>query len=139
MKRNVGLHRLWKEKENTMSGFTCDQTKARDALDRTLVRMNPRNGFRRRLLDMFYETGTRWTWHTALGLLVLVPLRFMFLLFMGAGFVLLLPSAGAAAVGALLYDLGEDLAGYPSGWALSRYRKVLRDRDEITASGNTEP
>lgn len=58
---------------------------------------------------------------------------------MGVGLVLQLPAIGAAAIGALLYDLGEDLAKYPSGWALSMYRKVLRDRDDIVASGNTAP
>lgn len=122
-----------------MNDFVCDQTVARDELDRELVRMNPRKGFRRRLIDAFYETGTRWTWHTVLGLLILVPLRLLFFLFMGVGFVLMLPAAAMAAAGALAYDLGEDLAKYPAGRALDRYRKVLRDRDDIVATGNTVP
>lgn len=122
-----------------MWDFVCDQTIARDELDRQLVRMNPRKGFRRRLLDMFYETGTRWTWHTVLGLLVLVPLRLLFMLLMVVGFLLMLPIYVLAAVAALMYDLGDDLAKYPEGWALDRYRKVLRDRDDIVASGTTVP
>lgn len=122
-----------------MVDFVCDQTIARDKLDRQLVHMNPRKGFRRRLLDLFYDTGTRWTWHTVLGLLVLVPLRLLFLLFMGVGSVLLLPAVALGAVGALTYDLGDDLAKYPEGLALDKYRKVLRDRDDIVASGTTVP
>ena len=116
------------------TALTRDKTIARDELNRKLVLMNPLRGFRRRLLDMFYDTGTRWTWHTVMGLLVLVPLRLLLLLFISVGFVILLPAAAMGAVAALLYNFGNDLAKYPAGWAFDRYRKVLCDRDGIRES-----
>lgn len=113
----------------------CDQTVRRDRLNRQLEWMNPKTGVRRWLLDLFYDTGTRWTRDTVLGLLVIVPLRLMSVLFSGVGVILQVPAIGAAAVSAFLYDLGDDLARLPSDWAFHRYRKVLRDRDDIVASG----
>lgn len=119
-----------------MSDFTGDQTRRRDALQRKLDWMNPKTGIRRRLLDLFYESGTRWTWHTVLGI-ILVGIPFLLVLCIGLiivaiTFLLSLPFAW-------FFDLSEDILGWFSHRALHEYRRILADIDGIVASGNTEP
>lgn len=119
-----------------MDNFVCDQTISRDRLQRQLDWMNPKTGIRRRLLDLFYESGTRWTWHTVLGL-VLAGVPFLLLLCVGLiimaiTFMLSLPFAW-------FFDLSEDILRWFSGRALARYRRVQKDLDGIISSGNTEP
>lgn len=119
-----------------MNGFTCNQTIARDRLQRQLDWMDSYVGFRRRLLNLFYDTGTLWTWHTVLGI-VLVGIPYTVLLgicIVGAASVFL---CSIPIVWSL--DLAEDILGWFANRALRKYRRVKRDRDEIIASGNTEP
>lgn len=119
-----------------MSKFTCDQTIRRDELKRQLDWMNPKTGIRRRLLDLFYESGTRWTWHTVLGIVLAgVP----FLLVLCTGLIVVALTLLLSLPFAWLFDLSEDILGWFAHCALRKYRRVQKDIDGIIASGNTEP
>lgn len=119
-----------------MSVFTCDQTIRLGWLKRRLDRMNPKTGIRRRLLDLFYESGTRWTWHTALGL-VLGGVPHLAMIFACLAIAAVLYPLSLAF--AWLLDLTEDILGWFSGRALQKYFRLQKDIDGIIASGNTEP
>lgn len=115
-----------------MGAVMCDQRIRRYELKRELASMNPRSGLRRQLLDLFYEDGTRWTWHTLLGLvLVGLPYACVVCICVCLAFVLFLPAL--ALMG--LLDTLEGVLRWFSDLAFDQYRRVLQEHDAIIATG----
>ena len=118
-----------------MHACTHDQTCRRDELQCELERMNPKSGLRRQLLDLFYTAGTRWTWHTVLGLVLIgLPYACILCLCGCLAAVLCLPALAVAS----LLDTFEDVLGWFSRLAFNRYRRVLQAHDALSSTGTTD-
>lgn len=118
-----------------MHAFTHNPMRRRAELQRELARMNPKSGLRRQLLDLFYTAGTRWTWHTVLGLVLIgLPYACILCLCGGLAAVLCLPALAVAG----LLDMLEDVLGWFSRLAFNRYRRVLQAHDALSSTGTTD-
>ena len=115
-----------------MRAFTHGQTYRRDKLRRKLERMNPKSGLLRQVLDLFYAEGTRWTWHTLLGL-VLVGVPYACVVCLGVCLLAVLCLPALALAG--LLDTLEGVLRWFSDLAFDQYRRVLQEHDAIIATG----